>query len=218
MTIRVISFDLDGTLSEEGYDRFFWHELLPQLYANRHDISFEKAKSFVLTEHSEMWEATGGEWFDINFWLYRYDLYYSAEDVLDMARDKIKHYKDTIKTLELLKEQGYTLIITTTAYKNLIREKLNVDHLDKFFDHLFSASEDFNSKHKNSDVFKNVLEKINVNPEEMIHIGDSVDNDYTNPRDVGINTILIDRDNKHLDVKNRITSLEELSEYLNKVS
>ncbi|MFP4118505.1 MAG: HAD family hydrolase [Candidatus Woesearchaeota archaeon] len=216
MTINVISFDLDGTLSQEEYDHFLWNELLPQLYAKRYKIPLEKAKSFVYTEYNELWEATKGEWFDIDFWIYRYDLHHSPEDVLGMIRDKINHYDDVEETLKKLTEKGHELIITTSASKRLVKEKLDVGNLKQYFSRAISIAEDFNSKSKSSEIYKRIIEMLGIKPEEFLHVGDSFGNDYDKPLKAGLNALLIDREDKHPEVEKRISSLAELPEYIEK--
>ena len=45
------------------------------------------------------------------------------------------------------------------------------------------------------------------------NIGDNIYCDYLGPKKVGINSVLLDRHNKH-DVEEKITSLSELPNYL----
>jgi FMN phosphatase YigB (HAD superfamily) len=60
------------------------------------------------------------------------------------------------------------------------------------------------------DVFKYVLHKLNVQPEEALFIGDSVEVDYKGAENIGIEALLIDRTEKKQSGLKTIKNLKEL--------
>jgi FMN phosphatase YigB (HAD superfamily) len=47
-SIKLISFDLDGTLVDKNsFDKIFWEEEVPKLYAAKKGMSIEEAKKKV---------------------------------------------------------------------------------------------------------------------------------------------------------------------------
>ena len=59
--------------------------------------------------------------------------------------------------------------------------------------------------------YKNVIAKLGVNPDEIVYIGDSIKLDIIPSLNVGMNALLIDRENHYPHFKNRINSFGELA-------
>ncbi len=61
-------------------------------------------------------------------------------------------------------------------------------------------------------IFQQALEKVDVEPEQAIHVGDKELDDYRGSKSVGLSPVLLDRENHH-DATDRtvISSLNELS-------
>ena len=45
--IKVLSLDLQGTLSDSSFSDYFWIELLPQKYAEKFNVSLTSAKEIL---------------------------------------------------------------------------------------------------------------------------------------------------------------------------
>ena len=56
--IRVISFDVEGTLVTYDYSKTIWDKEIPRLYAKRKGLTFEKAEKIVRTEYKRIGEKT----------------------------------------------------------------------------------------------------------------------------------------------------------------
>lgn len=65
--------------------------------------------------------------------------------------------------------------------------------------------------------YNRVFDEIKYKPEEILYIGDSIKLDMEPAMKIGMNACLIDRENYFIDYKNRIGSLIELKEVLNKL-
>ena len=65
--IKVVSFDLEGTLVTPDFSQAVWHEGIPSLYANQNGIDFKRAKDIVLREYHKMGDQRK-EWYDIKYW------------------------------------------------------------------------------------------------------------------------------------------------------
>lgn len=63
-------------------------------------------------------------------------------------------------------------------------------------------------------MFSMCLKRLNIKPEEAIFIGDSVMNDIVPAKKLGMNTILMDRDNVHLKEPRRVLNLRELFKFI----
>lgn len=90
---------------------------------------------------------------------------------------------------------GKKIIITTDIYlpESLIRDIL--DKVGIHFDALFVSSSYGLCKAKGS-LFKKVLEKLSIQPTELLHIGDNMHSDYRVPKRLGIAAVHINKDSK----------------------
>jgi len=52
--IKVVSFDLDGTLVEPEYNEWVWSVGIPQLFAEKRGIPFDEAKEIVEEEYRKV--------------------------------------------------------------------------------------------------------------------------------------------------------------------
>ena len=84
--IKYVLLDMDGTLLDKYFDDYFWEHLVPERYAEKHSISFGRAKEELLTKY-KVHEGTLN-WTDIDFW--------STELGLDIPalKEQIKHLID----------------------------------------------------------------------------------------------------------------------------
>jgi len=73
--IKVISFDVDGTLTKEKTDFAIWNIEIPKLYARAKNISLGEAKRYVYSEYykGEYVEPTN-HWTDIIYWFMHFGL------------------------------------------------------------------------------------------------------------------------------------------------
>ncbi len=131
--------------------------------------------------------------------------------------DKINFFPDVEKNLVKLKKDYFLALLSNTESlpaKN-IEKQLN---LKNYFDFLGYS---FELKHlkPEKEAFEFVLKKFKVNPSETVMVGDSLRADILGAKNVGIHTILINRDNIILDNANEkpdfeIKSFNELEKVL----
>lgn len=190
--IKVISFDLDDTLSDSQFDELIWRTEIPKAYAKEKGMSFEQAYKEVTTEYKNLWGKAAGNWRDASFWLGHFGLKTTWEDLLNMLHHEIKHFDDVIPVLEEL-SKTFKLVIVSNAERKFIDAKLKLNHIGKFFSKVYSASSDFNLKKKEAQVFKKVCEDFQIKPEELIHIGDEEEYDVNVPRSIGAQAFLLCR-------------------------
>jgi putative hydrolase of the HAD superfamily len=205
--IKIISFDLDGTLVKSTYSDKVWLQGLPILYSKEKNISLKQAKKYIYKLYEEVGESRK-EWYDIDWWFKKFKINYSWKDLLNDYRDDIKLFPETVDTLEKLKGKN-DLIIISNAKKEFVDIQLAVANIKPYFKHTFSSLSDFDLVKKTSEVYNQVLDILEIKPNEIIHVGDNFEFDYKSPKRVGIKSFYLDRNNKEKG-ENIIFSLSEI--------
>jgi putative hydrolase of the HAD superfamily len=210
--VKIISFDVDGTLVPTGFVDAVWLEGIPSLYAQKHKISFEEAYQIIIQAYNEVGDHRI-EWYYLDYWIKRFDLKITKEELFNKYKHKIKIYEDVEPVINLLKNH-YKIIICSNAEKDFILFQLKpiLNH----FHHIFSATSDFKEVKKSREFYGKICELLKVKPEEVIHIGDHLVFDYVNPKEIGINAFLINRNQHKVELRIPvIKNLEEILEFLN---
>jgi len=208
--IEIISFDVDGTLIKKGFNDLIWRKEIPSLYAKKEKISFAKAEEEITKKYDEVGEKNIC-WYDINFWIRYLNLKVKWKDMVSKYEAEINLYPDVLPTLKRLKKR-FSLIVITGMPVELLSPKLK--KIGNYFLHSFSTVSDFKNV-KIPSVYSKICQKLKVSPKKIIHIGDHWEFDYLYPREIGIKTIFIDRENKKKG-KWIIKDLRELESLLNK--
>jgi len=210
--IKYISFDLDGTLADESFDKLVWNEEIPKMYAEKSKISLEDAKKIIYSEYYKaLYIEFVKSWTDIEYWFNRLGLNNWQKLIQDM-KGNVFVYPDVLEILEYLSKK-YKLIIISAAYDKFLNVKLEAQGIKKYFSQVFSIPSDFGIPEKNRDAFFKVLEKLKIQPNELVHIGDDHNKDYTVPMSIGIKSFHLVR-SKQLKEDHTIHSLLELKEKL----
>jgi len=92
------------------------------------------------------------------------------------------------------------------------------DKLNEYFGPIFSdifVSEEIGIAKPSTEFYKKALDIINVNPKDILYIGDSFKLDLKPAVELGITCYIIDRDNIYPDNKNVIRSFSELKKLIN---
>lgn len=208
--IRVISFDLDGTLTLTTFADEVWHKCLPRLRAEREGLSLEEAKKLCQSEYDEVGDQKP-EWYDLDFWIEKFGLKVNKREIFLACAHAVKLYPEVIEVLSSL-SKNFRLIVCTNAPKDFAEFELTQSGIKKFFARVYSAISDFGEIKKNI-TFRRVLEDLSLAPHEMVHVGDHPEFDYKIPCSVGIRAYLLDRSRLRTG-KHVIHDLKELEKKL----
>ena len=89
--------------------------------------------------------------------------------------------------------------------------------IESFFGPIFQdifVSEEMGVAKPAIEFYQRAIEKIGIEPSEILYVGDSMKLDIKPALDLGIKAILVDRDQLYLHMPNRIQSLLELNTFL----
>ena len=216
MTLRAVLFDVDFTIARpgpelgpEGYRRLgarFGLELDPSRYPQAREQAVEGIKRHPELEHDEeIWVAfteriirgMGGD----------ADSAYDCALEMTRAWEHAEHFElfeDALPVLDELRARGLKLGLVSNTGRNL----------DEFIAHhkldvgAAIGSGAFGRTKPHPTIFRAVLERLEVEPEDAAMVGDSLEDDIEGARAAGIRrAFLLDREDRHPEVENRLPDL-----------
>jgi len=209
---KIISFDLDGTITDISFVDSVWLEGIPRSFVSKNRISLEDAKRRVMGEYAKVGRERL-EWYDLRYWIQRLDLDVSPEELLDSFQDKIKIYPEVVEVLEEFSCRGLRLIIVSNARREFIDLELEKTHIAHYFERVFSSTSDFGLVKKTVGLYLKVCGTCGISPNEVIHVGDDRCFDFDVPTRLGIRSFYLDRTGKQSG-ESVVHSLKELNEKL----
>ncbi len=102
-----------------------------------------------------------------------------------------KLFPDAISTIEVLRRRGFRLGIISN-WDHRLPEILNQLRIDTLFD-VISVSAIEGIEKPSPEIFIRTLERLGVDAESTIHVGDALREDYGGAKAVGMHPVLIDR-------------------------
>jgi putative hydrolase of the HAD superfamily len=133
--IDTVFLDMDGTLLDLHFDNHFWQELIPQKYAQRHQLSIDQAKAELVPLFKSMEGKL--EWYCLDYWSDQLKLdipaikveVASLISVLPHALDFLKH----------LKQSRHRVLLVTNAHQKTLGIKIEKTCLQHFFDDIICS-------------------------------------------------------------------------------
>ena len=126
---------MDGTLLDKYFDDFFWEHLVPEKYAEKHNMTFGRAKEELMKKY-KVHEGTLN-WTDLDFWSKELDIDIPAlKEQIKHLIEVHPHVEDFLKMLRLHKKKVF--LVTNAHYKS-IDLKFKKTRIGKYFDSVLSS-------------------------------------------------------------------------------
>lgn len=187
-----ISFDLDGTLTNNRFVDSVWLEGLPNLVAERQKIDFTAAQRMCTDAYSGVGDGSI-LWYQLPYWLEHFDLKDAdPKSLVTRYASHIELYDDVLPVLKGLKQEGFDLILFSNAARDFLDLEVFQGALEPFFNRIISVSDDWGMVKAQADSFTRLRETV---AGELVHIGDHKRFDYEVPMSIGITAYHIRRDN-----------------------
>ena len=181
---KIISFDLDGTLVDAKYGDMVWNHGIPEEYSKKHGMSFDEARAVVMDQYRSVGDADL-LWYEIGYWLKRFDLPVKTEDLLERYEAFIKPLPGAVEVVAYLKDK-YMLIVASNAARIFVEKELERTKLTHHFRHIISATTDYGVVKKEPAFYRKLCADLGVLEEEIVHVGDHRVFDFEVPLSLGI--------------------------------
>jgi HAD superfamily hydrolase (TIGR01549 family) len=217
--VRAVLFDVDFTLCRPG------PELSAERYgrvAARHGVTLDvsrfeaarEAAALNLKRHPELLH-------DESIWhAFTMDVFVgmggpraiASECALEIERgwevsENFELYEDVVPVLEDLRSRSLKLGLVSNGIRDLTafcaHHRLGVDAI------VDSRTHGYVKPHPT--IFQAALDRLGVGASDAAMVGDSIDEDVEGARALGMEAILVDRDDRHPEVENRLTDLYGLA-------
>ncbi len=133
--IKTVFLDLDGTLLDLHFDNHFWLEYVPLRYADKHDISFNRAKRELMDHYTRVRGSL--DWYCVDFWSRELEL--DIEQLKHDISDKIAVHPQVEDFLLSIRAIGKRIILVTNAHPASLSLKMNKTGLRVYFDRIINA-------------------------------------------------------------------------------
>jgi HAD superfamily hydrolase (TIGR01549 family) len=201
--IRIISFDVEGTLVTTDFSYAVWFEAIPKRYAEKNGINLEQARKAVEEEYSKVGDQRL-EWYDIRYWFDKFGLG-PPTPVMQKYQNRVGYYPEVKEVLVSLSGR-YKLIAASGSSKDFLRYLLK--GIRPYFSDVYSSITDYH-RLKTSEFYVKICQTLNVKPEQVVHIGDNWQFDFLAPSEIGVRAFHLDRE-RQANNKNSLASLREL--------
>ncbi|MDI6800506.1 MAG: HAD-IA family hydrolase [Thermodesulfovibrionales bacterium] len=135
--IKFVLLDMDGTLLDKYFDDYFWEHLVPERYAEKHNITFGKAKEELLSKY-KVHEGTLN-WTDIDFW--SRELHLDIPALKEQIRHMIEVHPYVEDFLKMLRKHKKKVYMVTNAHYKVLDIKLKKTEIGKYFDKCITSFE-----------------------------------------------------------------------------
>ncbi len=207
--VKVISFDMDGTLIDTEFNRYIWYQALPELYSRQFKIDFQQAKEYISGEYDRV-GMDALEWYDVKFWFRYFGLEADWKEVLQKNAHRVNLYPEVKPTLAKL-SRYFKLVVISLVSREFLEVEMQV--VGNYFQRLFSVTSDFHQVKKTPEVYRLICRLLNIAPGEMVHIGDDPLSDFLIPREEGVISFYLNRQ-KQKEGGNEVHNLENFSHRL----
>jgi putative hydrolase of the HAD superfamily len=133
--IDTVLLDMDGTLLDLRFDRFFWHELVPERYGQRHGLSAAEA----LARLQPVFAAREGtlDWYCLDYWTRELGL-----DLAALKREvaaRIAILPSVVEFLEAVRAMRKRVVLVTNAHRTSLALKIETTGLGAYLDARYSS-------------------------------------------------------------------------------
>ena len=169
--IDTVLLDMDGTLLDLHYDNYFWVEYLPQKFAEKNEISVEKAKQVIQPVIESQFGSL--EWYCTDYWSEQFDLDIATIKAQEEVAQKIAFRQGAEQFLTDMNAMGKQVWLVTNAHRDVLNIKCRRLPLTQYFDQLIS-SHDFGFSKEQTEFWYELKHHFPFDPGRSLFVDDSL--------------------------------------------
>jgi len=185
--IKVVSFDVEGTLVTPDFSMGMWYECIPEYYGKKMGLSFDQARDAVAKEYDRVGDGRL-EWYDVRHWFNHFQLG-DYREAFQRCKSRVAYYPDSEGALETI-GRHYRLIVLSASVREFLEHL--IARVEKRFEVVISTVSDY-TELKTPELYLKVCQRLGVEPSEVVHVGDNRQYDFVNPRAAGLRAFHLDR-------------------------
>jgi 5'-nucleotidase len=168
-SIEIVLLDMDGTLLDLRFDNHFWLEVIPHRYAERHQMSVERAREVL----NPRFAAKHGtlDWYCIDFWTQELSL--DVAELKRELRENVRFLPGAETFLQFLKARGVRTALVTNAHHESLAVKAKQTDLTKYFDHVISSHQ-YGYPKEHSQFWECLRADLRFEPASALFVDDSL--------------------------------------------
>lgn len=166
--VEWVILDMDGTILDLAYDNYFWGELVPQRYAEKNQLTLERAHEILRPEFESIRHTL--PWYCTDHW--------SRVTGINMAalkhecRARIGPIPGAVDFLHAVRASGRKLWMATNAHRDSWQLKLEHTGLRPLFDEVI-CSHDFGAPKEDQRFWQGALAAHPFDPSRALFVDDS---------------------------------------------
>ncbi len=133
--IKFVLLDMDGTLLDLYFDYYFWGHLVPERYAEKHNMTFGAAKDLLYKTYKSHEKTLN--WTDLDFWSSELNLDIPA--LTEQVRHLVEVHPHVEDFLKMLRKQRKKIYLVTNAHYKAIKIKFRKTMIGKYFDSILCS-------------------------------------------------------------------------------
>jgi len=135
--IDTILLDMDGTLLDKHFDDYFWEHYVPEIFAEKNDLTPLEARKELLARYKSI-EGTLA-WTDLDYWSEKLDLDIPA---LKLKIDHlIQVHPYVIDFLQYCRKLEKKIHLVTNAHSKTLDIKMRKTEIGPYFDRIICAQD-----------------------------------------------------------------------------
>lgn len=135
--IESVFLDLDGVLLDRYFDDYFWLELVPQRWQEKHGGELEQAQQKLRNTYQQVENTLA--WYDLDYWSEQLQLNIPALKKEEEGRIRLR--PDALDFLDSMQKLGKPLFLVTNAHPKTLSVKLEKYTLRPWFEQVVSTAE-----------------------------------------------------------------------------
>ena len=133
--IDTIMFDMDGTLLDLHFDNYFWQQLIPKYYSDKHGMSQAAALEIIRCKNAEVRGTL--DWYCLDYW--KQELELDIAGLKTNVKHKISVRPNVEKLLQKLELSEKRVLLVTNAHPSSLQIKMKHTGISHYFDQCISS-------------------------------------------------------------------------------